>query len=350
MLYPMLLLLLSCTPEPTPGPDSDSARSESPSPDDSAGETGETGEEATATCPEGMSGITDDDGVLRYCIDTYEVLLSDDVALSLEGVVPTINVTFDEAVVICANTPVEVDAVDSGSKWLATSAEWEDAADGTFGEGGLNYPFGDEFDESVCSTVTATGEAVYEALSPTGSFPDCVSPAGAFDMAGNAWEWADPGRVVDNAAFLALQPDLSTSDEDELISLSGEVGGLLLDVPGLAHGSPLRIDTDGRFVVETREGEWNWSGDNPRGYVVEYDAELEERLMVEVVPIAEIGGDASLVVRWDEDGQAMTDKRGGAFYVGSTEAYLIHNPYLGHPHDFEGTIGFRCACEPVSAE
>lgn len=149
-----------------------------------------------ARCPEGMVEV--DGG--GYCIHRYEVcgemrtftpeqgarLLDkpERVDFSVEAGCLPLQATWEQARDVCGYLGYR----------LCSSQEWEDACDGQVGPGGASYPtLSGQYAPGDCA-FTEPRHAPRAPLSETGAHPACVTPSGVADMAGNLWEWTDPGQ------------------------------------------------------------------------------------------------------------------------------------------------------------
>ena len=93
---------------------------------------------------------------------------------------PVIGVSWYECVAYCRWLSAETGQIYR----LPTEAEWEKAARGVDGR---LYPWGDRFESNRLNTKM--GKPRVMTLTSIGVYPDGVSPCGAFDCAGNVWEW-----------------------------------------------------------------------------------------------------------------------------------------------------------------
>lgn len=344
-----------CAPDPGPAsnPGVDSASTDPGSTDSGAETDGADGQDGGTDgtdgdtgspwnpCPEGMAAVPPT--APTVCVDAYEASANADSAATVAGAVPLVGESFDAARARCAATPaVTPDGVDLGPKHLVTLEEWRLAAgDGVF-------PTGDDWPADTCAVLTAEGETQVSALQATGSFPDCVSDSGVYDQLGNAWEWVDPVLTLDRAGFLAAQADRGLSlslSGDQLVVTAGDPGSLSLEIAGLQG----RVGEAGGAIVAT---DVTFQADEPftyAGYLIHREGESESHadwmLPVEVLREGGVAtaDQAPLVVRLGEDGQPVTAKVGCAWYTGTAAGCRTRDRFFGHPHDFDGTIGLRCA-------
>ncbi|TXD36395.1 protein kinase [Lujinxingia vulgaris] len=124
---------------------------------------------ANATnCPPGMLLVRANAG--NFCVDAYEY--------PGRGRAPKNRVTWFEARRLCAQD----------NKRLCTMSEWRSAC------GGSAFPYGNSYDADRCNTADEDG--FERSLAAAGSFAQCRSRSGAFDMTGNVFEWVEEQRVA----------------------------------------------------------------------------------------------------------------------------------------------------------
>ena len=102
-----------------------------------------------------------------YCIDLYEWP-------DASGKAPKIAAGFSEADASCKRS----------GKRLCSEDEWEKACKGP---ADLRFPYGSAFDPDACNTQDRATNP--RKIAASGSFPNCRSGYGVFDLSGNAAEW-----------------------------------------------------------------------------------------------------------------------------------------------------------------
>jgi formylglycine-generating enzyme required for sulfatase activity len=126
--------------------------------------------------------------VPTFCIDEYE-------HPNQKGALPTINMSWLEAKQAC----------ESAGKRLCTEEEWEKACKGA---GNARFPYGNDFDASLCNTKDAAN--TNRAMAASGSFPQCRSSYGVMDLSGNVAEWTS--STASNSQVLAQKGGNSTRE------------------------------------------------------------------------------------------------------------------------------------------
>lgn len=360
-----LVALAACgTPDPAgvkdTARDTASADTSDTAATDTSGTDTDGGESASppAPCPVEMVPVRDGAGTVAWCVDIYEnTWNADGTGTSAAGVMPTTPVSIDEAAAACASTPVlGADGQPVGYKRLPTTDEWTDSADGVVGPGGHRYPYGDVYIEGACATLGRGNVQLVDGVQPTGSFPQCVSDWGAYDMVGNIWEWSDSGLRIDLRASLerfALRgTPLDVGDGDVLILTGGNVNQLSLLLIGLSSRS-LRVGDDGSIrldgtAIQPEPSQWVASG-----YLMPPASNTDEAanfLPVRFVPLdaSNLRGEWRATLRVADEGARIPDKRGCAFYTCEGDQATTTAISREHLHDFHGSVGFRCVADPLT--
>lgn len=280
-------------------------------------------------------------------MDTWEASASGDKTQSVAGVEPQLRWTFDQAAAACARTPVyRSDGQLFGYKHLALASEWEDAADGQIGPGGLPYPYGVTWQVGACNVLDSGNHPLQ-----TGAFPGCVSPFGVMDLLGNAWEWTDSGVRIDVAAWFAWAKKRGVSlqpQADHTLRLTGSFMRPPSLIMNAISPDALLVAKDGTLgLAATTFQASMFKG----GFLTQTENNGIIAANAPLLPIKVVKGTGELpwliTLKIEDDGAAIPDKRGCANYVGDTESCRNNTRCLHHPHDFEGTIAPRCVSDPI---
>lgn len=145
-----------------------------------------------------------------FCIDRYEYPNN-------PGASPKIKVSWYEAKAAC----------ESQGKRLCKEREWERACKGPKNH---RYPYGDDFSSTICNTAKDDGSK--GTLSSIGSFKDCKSPFGIYDLSGNVREWTASRIAPGNPAYVvkggsAYKSEKSTRCAVREFAMPGETSSLI---------------------------------------------------------------------------------------------------------------------------
>lgn len=131
-----------------------------------------------ATCPERMVLIPGG----RTCMDTHEARIENGRAVAAVDAPAADGVTWYEAERACRALDFRLCSVD----------EFERACGGA--DRARTYPYGSEHVPGRCNVAELMDDLSARSVQPSGSFPECRTPEGIFDLSGNVSEWlADEG-------------------------------------------------------------------------------------------------------------------------------------------------------------
>ena len=128
--------------------------------------------EHSMSCPNDMVSLS------KSCIDQYEF--------------PNIKVTKPLA---DANYQLATEACSQQGKHLCTDSEWMEACQGRENH---RWPYGNEYQSGMCNDHGWMESDKRGSVSPSGSFEECKTIDGIFDLSGNLWEWtleSKDGRI-----------------------------------------------------------------------------------------------------------------------------------------------------------
>ncbi|MFN3742401.1 MAG: NACHT domain-containing protein [Anaerolineales bacterium] len=125
---------------------------------------------------------------------------------------PVVGINWYEAEAYCRWLTTQIISLPPGYVVrLPTEEEWERAARGTEG---WEYPWGSEFQRTAANTWESAPQSSsgLGGTTPVCTYPQGISPVGAWDMSGNVWEWLNAWydeehryRVVRGGSWIGYQ-------------------------------------------------------------------------------------------------------------------------------------------------
>jgi len=131
-------------------------------------------------CAKNMAWIATNGPTKGFCIDVYEFP-------NAKGIHPTNVADPKKAQKLCAGV----------GKRLCKKEEWQQACRGPKG---WLYPYGATYQPSKCVTKPLKRDA--PPVQTSGSWEDCRTPSGLFDMSGNMAEWVSGGALMGGSGRL----------------------------------------------------------------------------------------------------------------------------------------------------
>lgn len=183
------------------------------------------------------------------------------------------NSEFDDYPVIYVNWNMAKTYCEWADRRLPTEAEWEKAARG---ENANVYPWGNTFDGTLvnfcdinCSFDWAdkSSDDGLADVAPVGSYPNGASPYGAYDMAGNVWEWV-------SSLYQPYPYDDGTDGREDLTSS---------ELRALRGGSWNYIN------YEVRSARRSWSGPTSSDLNLGFRCAVSDDEQVGSTPVAQVG-------------------------------------------------------------
>ena len=116
-------------------------------------------------CPDDMVSLTES------CIDRYEFP-------NIQGSSPLINATFTVAKQACKQQ----------GKHLCSDTEWLEACTN---QGTHRWPYGNTYLAETCNDHGWVESEIHGIVAKSGSYDNCVTPNGVYDLSGNLWEWTE---------------------------------------------------------------------------------------------------------------------------------------------------------------